>query len=63
MGLFKALTRVVASPLYVIKEATEDVIGKNGVENSALSVLTLGASSVVKGIVKTASKSIEALED
>jgi hypothetical protein len=54
MGLFSGLTKIALSPLNGVAEIARDLSGKNDSAEAGLAILTLGASSVVKGVAKAA---------
>lgn len=63
MGILKGLAKVALSPLCGISEVAKDLSGDNGEESTGLSILTVGASSVVKGTVKGIVNGVEDIFD
>ncbi len=63
MSIFKAFAKIVTTPIRVIAEVADDVTNKNGNASGAISILTLGASSAVKAIAKTAQEVVEEVAD
>lgn len=63
MSIFKGLIKVALSPLNGIKEVIDDVSGDNEESEQGLSILTLGASSIIKGTAKGLKKGVEELFD
>lgn len=52
MGIFKGLLKVGLSPLRGVKQIVDDFQEDDGGVAGGLSILTLGASSVIKGTAK-----------
>lgn len=52
MSIFKGLAKIAFSPLRIAKEVVDDISGENSDVSQGMSILTLGASSVVKGAGK-----------
>lgn len=52
MNILKGITKAALSPLNGVAEVVRDVSGNTSDEEQALSILTLGASSLVKGTAK-----------
>lgn len=50
--MFKLLSKVVLSPLNGVAEVARDISGRNGESSQGVSILTLGASSLIKGTTK-----------
>jgi hypothetical protein len=63
MNIFKGITKTVLSPLNGIKELVDDISGENSDAEQGLSILTLGASSIVKGTAKKLKEGIEDILD
>ena len=67
MGLFKALTTIAATPIKCVGELGKDLSSLTDIRkdeaDGLLAIGTLGLSSVVKGIVKSAEKAGKDLED
>lgn len=64
MSIFKAITKLVFSPVRAIAEVVKDVSGENDEASQGLSILTGGVSSVVKGLAKSIKEaSDEVFED
>ncbi len=63
MGLFKALTKIAFAPVRAVAEVVKDVSGDNDEAAQGLSILTLGASSVVKGVAKSVEEAAEEVYD
>lgn len=59
MSIFKALAKIVTLPVRVIAEAADDVTNENGEGSGIAAILTLGASSAVKAVAKTAQEVVE----
>jgi len=59
MNLFKGLAKITTSPLRGVKEIVDDVKGDNGDAYGGLSILTLGASSLIKGTAKGLSDGVD----
>jgi len=53
MGIFKAITKIAFSPVRAVAEIAKDISGNTSEEEQGLSILTMGASSVVKGLAKS----------
>ena len=62
MGLFSAFGQVIAAPITIAKSVVDDCKGKDEMATGA-AILTLGISSVVKGIGKTVEKAADALDN
>lgn len=52
MNIFKAITKVVLSPIKAVAEVVEDIKGDNGDDSQFASIATMGVSSLVKGAAK-----------
>lgn len=64
MNIFKAITKIAFSPVRAVAEVVKDVSGKNSDDEQGLAILTLGASSVIKGLAKSVKEaSDEIFED
>lgn len=59
MNIFKALAEVVTLPVRIVAEAVDDVTNKNGEGDGLAAILTMGASSAVKAVAKTAKEVVE----
>lgn len=59
MSIFKALAKIVTLPIRVVAEAVDDVKNDNGEGAGIAAILTLGASSAVKAVAKTAQEVVE----
>ena len=59
MGIFKGVIKVAISPLKGLKEVVDDVSGSNEESEQGLSILTLGASSIIKGTAKGIKEGVE----
>lgn len=59
MSILKGLLKVGLSPLRGVKEIIDDVSGDNDKGSQAGSILTFGATSVVKGTAKGLKDGIE----
>lgn len=62
MGLFNALTEIVAAPVRVADAIRRDLTS-NDESDAMLSIATLGMSSAVKGIGETVKKAADKLDD
>jgi hypothetical protein len=58
-NIIKGLTKVVLSPLNGVKEVIDDISGENEEVSQGMSILTIGASSVVKGVAKGIKSGVE----
>jgi len=63
MKLFKGLTKIVLSPLNGVKEIYDDITGENDDGSQAVSILTTGISSIVKGTAKGIKSGVEDIFD
>lgn len=64
MSLFEAIGELCTMPLRCANELVKDVTNNNDDEmDTPLCVLTLGASSILKGVGKTIEKSVNKLDD
>ena len=67
MSIFKAITTLVSTPVRCLGELGKDLSSltddRKDETDGILSLATLGASSVVKGIVKSIKKAGEELDD
>lgn len=59
MGIFSGLVKVALSPLAGVKEVIDDVSGNNSEGEQGASILTIGASSAIKGTAKGLKEGIE----
>lgn len=64
MGLFEAIGELCTMPIRCASEVVKDITGNGDNEeaDAALSIMTLGTSSIVKGIGKTIQKSANNLD-
>ena len=63
MGLFDAIGELCSMPVRCLVEIVDDFTGNNDDEVATpLAILTLGGSSVVKGIAKTIEKANDKLD-
>lgn len=62
MGLFDALTEIVAAPIRIADAVRKDLTGDDEAD-AMLSIATLGTSSAVKGIGETVKKAADKLDD
>ena len=67
MSIFKAITTLVSTPVRCLGELGKDLSSltddRNDETDGILSLATLGASSVVKGVVKSIKKAGEELDE
>lgn len=67
MSIFKALTTLATTPIRCLGELGKDLSSLTDVRkdetDGILSICTLGASSVVKGVVKSIKKAGEELDE
>lgn len=67
MSIFKAITTLVSTPISCVGELGKDLSSltddRKDETDGMLSLATLGASSVVKGVVKSIKKAGEELDD
>lgn len=67
MSIFKAITTLVSTPIRCVGELGKDLSSltddRKDETDGMLSLATLGASSVVKGVVKSIKKAGEELDD
>jgi len=64
MSLFDTIGELCTAPIRVLGEVVNDFSGNGDDEASTpLAILTLGGSSVVKGLAKTIEKANDKLED
>ena len=67
MSIFKAITTLVSTPVRCVGELGKDLSSltddRKDETDGILSLSTLGASSVVKGVVKSIKKAGEELDD
>ena len=59
MSILKGLLKVGLSPLYGAREVIKDLSGNSSDEETGLSILTCGVSSVVKGTAKGIKKGVD----
>ena len=62
MGIFKGLAKVILSPIKGIAEIKEDLTDAES-PNGLLTIMTLGASSVIKGTIKGIKEGAEEIFD
>ena len=67
MSIFKAITTLVSTPVRCLGELGKDLSSltddRKDETDGILSLATLGASSVIKGVVKSVKKAGEELDD
>lgn len=67
MSIFKAITTIVSTPIRCLGELGKDLSSLTDVRkdetDGILSICTLGASSVVKGVVKSIKNAGEQLDE
>lgn len=67
MSIFKAITTIVSTPIRCLGELGKDLSSLTDIRkdetDGILSICTLGASSVVKGVVKSFEKAGEELDE
>ena len=67
MSIFKAITTLATTPIRCVGELGKDLSSLTDIRkdetDGILSVATLGASSVVKGVVKSLKKAGEELDE
>lgn len=67
MSIFKAITTLVSTPIRCVGELGKDLSSltddRKDETDGILSLATLGASSVVKGVVKSIKKAGEELDE
>lgn len=67
MSIFKSITTIVSTPIRCLGELGKDLSSLTDVRkdetDGILSICTLGASSVVKGVVKSIKKAGEELDE
>ena len=67
MSIFKALSTLASTPVRCLGELGKDLSSLTDIRkdesDGLLSITTLGASSVVKGVVKSIEKAAEVLDD
>ena len=67
MSIFKALSTFASTPVRCLGELGKDLSSLTDIRkdesDGLLSITTLGASSVVKGVVKSLEKAAEDLDD
>ena len=67
MSIFKSITTLVSTPVHCLGELGKDLSGLTDIRkdesDGILSICTLGASSVVKGVVKSIEKAGEEQSD
>ena len=67
MSIFKALSTLASTPVRCLGELGKDLSSLTDIRkdesDGLLSITTLGASSVVKGVVKSLEKAAEDLDD
>lgn len=66
MGIFKSITTIASTPIRCLGEIGKDLSSltddRKDETDGILSIVTLGASSVVKGVVKSIKKAGEDLD-
>lgn len=62
MSLFEAIGELCATPIRCLGELKDDLSGDNDDADAGLAIMTLGLSSVVKGIGKSIEKANERLD-
>jgi len=64
MGFFDSLIDLASAPIRCADELVKDLSGKNKNEEAdgMLSIITCGASSVLKGVAKSVEKAAEDLD-
>ena len=62
MSLLDAIGELATMPVRCLGEIVDDLTCENDDADMGLSIMTLGASSIVKGIGKTIKKSADKLE-
>lgn len=67
MSVFKALTTLATTPIRCVGELGKDLSSLTDIRkdesDGVLSIVTLGTSSIVKGVVKSLEKAGEDLDD
>lgn len=67
MSIFKALTTLATTPIRCVGELGKDLSSLTDIRkdesDGILSIVTLGTSSIVKGVVKSLEKAGEDLDD
>ena len=67
MSIFKSITTIVSTPVRCLGELGKDLSSLTDVRkdesDGILSICTLGASSIVKGVVKSIKKSGEEIDE
>lgn len=67
MSIFKALTTLATTPIRCVGELGKDLSSLTDIRkdesDGILSIVTLGTSSIVKGVVKSLEKAGEELDD
>lgn len=67
MGIFKSITTLVSTPIRCVGELGKDLSSltdnRKDETDGLLSIGTLGASSIIKGVVKSIKKAGEELDD
>lgn len=67
MSIFKSITTIVSTPIRCLGELGKDLSSLTDIRkdetDGILSICTLGASSVVKGVVKSIKKAGEELDE
>lgn len=67
VGIFKSITTLVSTPIRCLGEIGKDLSSltdeRKDETDGILSIVTLGASSIVKGVVKSIKKAGEDLDD
>lgn len=67
MGIFKSITTLVSTPIRCVGELGKDLSSltdnRKDETDGLLSIGTMGASSIIKGVVKSIKKAGEQLDD
>lgn len=67
MSIFKSITTIISTPVRCLGELGKDLSSLTDIRkdetDGILAIVTVGASSVVKGIVKSIKKAGEELDD
>lgn len=67
MGIFKSITTLVSTPIRCVGELGKDLSSltdnRKDETDGLLSIGTMGASSIIKGVVKSIKKAGEELDD
>lgn len=63
MGLFDAIGELVFTPVRCAKELIDDVSGNNDEADAGLSIVTLGGSSIIKGVAKSIQRACDKFDE